>query len=284
MVLVTGASTGIGKATALYLDQQGYTVYAGVRKPADGDALRSVGSPRLTTVILDVTKGEAIDDCAQMVKEQHGVSGIKALVNNAGINYISPFEYTDETKARQLMEVNFFGLAKMTQALLPLLRTYAAQNGDTARVVNVGSIGSTVGLPWEPFYHASKFAVLGLSESLNFELKGQRIKVAAVLPGGIRTPFFDKTYDEIEAALAGLPAEGRTHYAAGLTQLKEPFRQFANMASDPKRVATVIMRAIAAQRPRFRYLVGLDANILFLLTRVFPPRLLHRVLGPAFGA
>jgi short-subunit dehydrogenase len=281
VVLVTGASSGIGKATALELAARGFDVLAGVRCEVDGQTLMQAAQGKLTPIILDVTQPEHVENAARVIRERG--AGLKALINNAGINYISPFELTDQNKARQLFEVNFFGVCNLTQALIPELRTYTERHRDTPKIINVGSFGSTMGIPWEPYYHASKFALLGLSESLMFELKRQRIRVVAVLPGGIKTEFFDKTALEIDAAINSL-GEFKTQYQHGLETLKRPFQQFKSMASPPELVARVIHRAVTANNPSFRQLVGLDARSMFWMVRYWPTAWRQALLGPLFGA
>ena len=284
IVLLTGASSGIGKATALRLAQHNLHVIAGVRRNEDAQMLLEASQKAIEPIILDVTQPQHIADAVRLVRERSHGQGLKALVNNAGINHISPFELTDEHKARQLFEVNFFGLCRLTQALIPDLRTYAQTHSDTPKIINIGSFGSTMGIPWEPYYHASKFALLGLSESLMFELKRQNIKVTAILPGGIRTEFFDKTGQEIDAALEHLQGDHIQHYGPGITALKRPFQQFKHFATDPDAVAKVIARAIQVQRPRFRQFVGLDAKSMFWMVRFLPTAWRQALLGPMFGA
>jgi NAD(P)-dependent dehydrogenase (short-subunit alcohol dehydrogenase family) len=284
-VVVTGASTGIGRSTALHLSSKGYAVLAGVRRAQDGDALIAArGAGQLEPIILDVTQSTHIDDCVSAVRARTGDEGLKALVNNAGINYIAPFELADPVLARQLFEVNFFGVCALTQALIPLLRRYQLRHADRPNIVNVGSFGSTMGIPWEPYYHASKFALLGLSEALMFELKRQKVNVSVVLPGGIRTDFFDKTGQDIDVALARLNSAQRELYGHGLTAMKRPLEQFKSAASDPMLVAKTIERMIRSNRPPFRQLVGLDANFLYGMVRFLPTGLRQALLGPLFGA
>lgn len=190
LVIVTGASTGIGRATALALAARGHDVIAGVRKDVDAEAWRDV--PRVTAHRLDVTREEDLRSTAALVDARGG--RLRALVNNAGHNYNAPFEHTDEPTARGLVDVNLFGLARLTQTLVPALRRdAAARPRDTAKIVNVSSIGGLFGLPWQSFYHASKFAVIGLTESLRHELWAQRVRATVVLPGGIRTELMPET-------------------------------------------------------------------------------------------
>lgn len=282
-VLLTGASTGIGRATALHLDRLGYIVFAGVRREQDGDALQKLASERLRPIILDVTKPQDITQALNVVTQACGTSGLAALVNNAGYNYNAAFEFTEEAKARQMMEVNFFGLYKMSQAFLPLLRQYVQSSGERAKLINIGSIGSVLGFPWESFYHASKFAVLGLTESLRYELRAQGVSAVAVLPGGIRTEFMPKTHDGIEAAIASMPSEGQQLYAGGLRKLQFMISQAVRFGSEPDKVARRIAHVIAAPNPNMQYLVGADARTLFGVARSLPLSWRHGLLRRQFG-
>lgn len=270
IILLTGASTGIGKVTALAMDKLGYTVFAGVRKDADAEELKKLGSERLKPIILDVTNDAHIESAFATIKEACGNFGLLALVNNAGYNYNAAFEFTEEEKARQMMEVNFFGLYKMSQKFIPLLRQYAQNNKKSSKLINIGSIGSTLGLPWEAFYHASKFAVLGLSESLRYELHHQNIKVSAVLPGGIKTEFFGKTYESVDRAIENLDEEGKKNYLKYLESFKKTGKSIENITSKPEVVSNRIIKIIKANNPAFQYLVGLDAKIIYKMIRMIP--------------
>ncbi len=283
-VLLTGASTGIGRATALHLDKLGYTVFAGVRRAQDGDALRQAASPRLQPLILDVTKPADIANAVAVVTKACGETGLLALVNNAGYNYNAAFEYTDDAKARQMMEVNFFGLYHMSQAFIPLLRQYSRQSGQRSKLINIGSIGSIIGLPWEAFYHASKFAVLGLTESLRYELRAQRISAVAVLPGGIKTDFMPKTSAGITDAIDSMPAEGKELYGKSLQKYLSLVPAADKFGSEPSLVAGRIAEVIASANPRMQYLVGADAKLLRAIARLFPIGWRHALLRGTFGA
>jgi NAD(P)-dependent dehydrogenase (short-subunit alcohol dehydrogenase family) len=282
IILLTGASTGIGRSTALHLDKLGYTVFAGVRRETDGEALRQAASPRLQPIILDVTKPADIANAVTVLTKACGTAGLLALVNNAGYNYNAAFEYTDEAKARQMMEVNFFGLYKMSQAFIPLLRQYAQQSGQRAKLVNIGSIGSISGVPWEAFYHASKFAVLGLTESLRYELHAQRISAVAILPGAIKTDFMPKTDASLTDALDGMPAEGKNRYGKSLAKYRTLVGQATKLGSEPKLVASRIAQAIGAANPRMQYLVGVDAKLFFAIARLLPIGWRHALLRGLF--
>lgn len=282
-VLITGASTGIGKATALRLDQAGYSVIAGVRREADGAALRAAASPRLRSIILDVTQPDHIAAAVTDVAALTGERALHALVNNAGLNYNAAFEFTDEAKARAVMEVNFFGLYRLSQAMLPLLRRAATATGETAKLVNLGSIGNVVGLPWEAFYHASKFALLGLSESLSHEVHRQGVRVVVIQPGGIKTPFMDKTRDSVTTAVAALTPEGVALYGKGLAQLGSMVGSVDRLGSEPEKVANAIHRVLVARNPPFRLFVGTDARIMNLTRMLLPTPAFHWLMRRSFG-
>jgi NAD(P)-dependent dehydrogenase (short-subunit alcohol dehydrogenase family) len=283
LVLITGASSGIGRATALLLDAQGYTVLAGVRREEDGAALRAEASSRLSTIILDVTLPDHITAAHEAVVRLGGGRGLHALVNNAGYNYNAAFEYSDETRARAMMEVNFFGLYKLSQAMIPLLRLSATKSGETAKLVNLGSIGNVVGFPWEAFYHASKFALLGLSQSLHHELYAQNIRVTVVQPGVIRTPFIAKTQSSIAEAVAAMPGEGVALYGKGLKKLSEMAASSGRLGSSPEAVARAIVRVVSAANPPFRLFVGLDARMMNLMRMILPAGLFHALLRRNFA-
>jgi short-subunit dehydrogenase len=282
-VLITGTSTGIGFETALELDRRGYRVFAGVRRESDMAALSTKASKTLTPVMLDVTKPEAIASTVASVATATADRGLYALVNNAGFNYNSAVEFSDPNKSRALMETNFFGLANLTQACLPLLRQSGVRSGTTAKLVNVGSIGSLVGVPWEAYYHASKFAVLGWSESLHSEVYTQGIRVCVVCPGGIKTPFISKTGAGIAEAIASMPSEGERLYGRGLRTLTRLSGQVDRLGSNPNAVARAISRLLDQKNPRFETLVGLDARMMRASRRFLPRSWFHTMLRSTFG-
>lgn len=283
LILITGASSGIGRATALQLDSRGFMVLAGVRREEDAEALRTDATQRLRTIILDLTNPEHLRAARVAAEALSGGRGLHALVNNAGFNYNAAFEFTDEAKARALMEVNFFGLYKLSQTMIPLLRLGADVSRETTKLVNLGSIGNVVGFPWESFYHASKFALLGLSQSLHHELYRQNIRVTVIQPGVIRTPFIDKTRASIAEAIAAMPREGVELYGKGLSCLSEMAASSDRLGSSPEQVARAIGRVIAARNPPFRLFVGRDAKLLNTMRRVLPAGVFHGILRRNFG-
>ncbi len=287
-VLITGASTGIGRSTALHLAAQGYTVFAGVRREADGAALvaaaPAASTARIVPVLLDVTRDDQIRAALARI-EAHAPDGLYALINNAGFNLNGAFEYTSEADARALMDTNFVGLAALSRAALPLLRRHAARHlGRTAKLVNIGSIGSYIGIPWEAYYHASKFAVLGLSEAMRHELWPQGIRVVAVCPGGIVTDFMPKTEAGLAAGMAALPADAPPNYRAGMRKLLAMAGMASRLGSPPEAVAKRIGKVLATNRPRMRYMVGVDARLLLGLRRCLPEAWFHALIRSQFTA
>jgi short-subunit dehydrogenase len=282
-VLITGASSGIGRETALALDRAGYYIFAGVRRIEDGTALQNIASQRLTPLILDVRSPEQISSAFLKVREMTANRGLFALINNAGFNYNAAYEYTEEAKARALMDVNVFGVHALSVAMLSLLRVGAAASGTTAKLVNLGSIGSLVGIPWEAFYHASKFAVLGLSESIHSEVYAQNIRVSVVMPGGIKTAFIAKSKQGAEDARAGMPPEGLNLYGKGLAKMAEATNMVDRFGSSPELVALRIKDILAMHNPPFRALVGNDAKLLNALRAILPTSFFHALLRKQFG-
>jgi NAD(P)-dependent dehydrogenase (short-subunit alcohol dehydrogenase family) len=268
-VLVTGASTGIGEATALRLQKAGFRVFAGVRKPEDGDRLRAAG----VTVIqpLDVTKSEDIASAVSTVRQELGGAELRGIVNNAGIGLGGPLEALDLDDFRRTLEVNTTSQLAVTQAFLPLLRK------SKGRVVNMSSIGGRVAQPFAGPYIASKFALEGVSDVLRAELLGWGIEVIAIEPGTIATPIWEKSSREAENVLEGLTPEQRDLYGKRLAKAAKMIERQNKRGAPPEKVAEAVEKALTASRPRPRYLVG-DARVLLGLKRVLPTRWFDRLL------
>lgn len=281
-VLITGTSSGIGRATALALAEEGYRVYAGVRRELDAKALASLHNA-ISPLILDVTKLDDIAAARAAIEAGGGAAGLYALINNAGHNYTAPFEATDMAKARALMDTNFFGLCALTQALLPALRQGAISYRRRTKIVNVGSIGSLIGVPWEPYCHASKFALIGISESLRHEVMKQRISVSVVCPGGIKTPFIAKSGAESADVADRLSPAHKHLYAKGLSRFERLVRAVDTNGSPPEAVAKTILGLLAAAHPPFRKIVGTDAWTMASLRWVLPRPMFHTLIRSIFA-
>jgi NAD(P)-dependent dehydrogenase (short-subunit alcohol dehydrogenase family) len=270
-VIVTGASTGIGEANAKHLRELGFDVLAGVRRDEDAERLRGQG---LTPLHLDVTD---VDQIATM-KAQIGDAPLAGLVNNAGVAAPGPVELLPIDRLRSLMEVNLIGQVAVTQALIPALRA------GRGRIVNISSIGGLLALPLMSSYHASKFALEAVSDSLRRELRGQGVDVVVIEPGGVKTPIWGKGDDDVEKLLADAPPEAERLYGPTATAMRAAVDKIANETGvEARAVAEVIGTALTAERPRTRYLVGRDAKGRALVNRILPDRVMDRLIGRSLG-
>ena len=271
-VVITGASTGIGRATARYLAERGFRVFAGVRRDQDAEVLRQEGAGRVTPLRLDVTDRGSIENAAREVEAALAGEGLQGLVNNAGIGIGAPLEFVELDELRRQLEVNVIGAVAVTQAFLPLLRRCRG------RIVNVGSIGGRIAQPMLGPYNASKFALEALSDSLRMELGAWGIHVSLVEPGAIATAIWEKTDAYAERMIPALGARANDLYGAAIGAVLETARTLAKRAIAPEAVSKVIHHALTARRPRTRYLVGTDARAQALLARFLPDRARDAVL------
>src|SRR3954468_17171768 len=268
-VLITGASTGIGEATALQLQKAGFRVFAGVRKPEDGDRLRAAG----VTVIqpLDVTKEDDIQAAVRTVEQALNGTPLRGIVNNAGIGIGGPLGALHLGGFRSPLEVNTTSQLAVARAFLPLLRK------SKGRVVNMSSIGGRVAQPFAGPDIASKFALEGVSDVLRAELLGWGIEVIAIEPGTIATPIWEKSSREAETVLEGLTSEQRDLYGKRLAKAAKMIERQNKRGAPPEKVAEAVEKALTASRPKPRYLVG-DARFLLGLKRILPTRWFDRLL------
>ena len=276
-VVITGASTGIGRATALLLDREGFTVFAGVRKDADADLLRKDASARLTALKLDVIDPGQIRAAVEQVEKAVGEAGVQGLFNNAGIGLGGPLEFLELDELRLSFEVNSVGMLAMTQAFLPLIRK------GKGRIVNGSSMGGFIAAPYTGPYSASKFAIEALSDSLRLELRPWKIDVIVIEPGAVDTPIFAKSHGNITQTLAKLSPRGRELYGADAQMMHSGIDLIASLKIPAERVARVVCTALSVERPRTRYRVGTDAWGMWLLSRILPDRALDWVRARMMG-
>jgi NAD(P)-dependent dehydrogenase (short-subunit alcohol dehydrogenase family) len=268
-VLVTGASSGIGEATALHLKELGFDAVAAVRKDEDAERLAARG---LRTVRLDVTDAGSI----AAAQAELGDGPLAGLVNNAGIAVAAPLEYLPLDQLRHQLEVNLVGQLAVIQRFLPALRA------GRGRIVNVASIGGRVALPLVGAYNASKFALEGMSDALRRELLSQGVDVIVIEPGGVKTPIWGKG-DQLATELAAdMPPEGERLYGSLVAAIRRQTTRIATEAGiEASEVAEVIGRALTAKRPRARYLVGRDAKLRAPAAAVLPARVMDRLVARA---
>ena len=265
-VVVTGASTGIGRATALDLVSRGFDVFAGVRREADGDSVAAESSGAVTPVILDVTDAATIDGAALRVSDAVGDGGLRGLVNNAGIAEPAPLEIMPIDALRRQLEVNVVGQVAVTQAFLPLIRRARG------RVVNISSVGGRVASPALGAYAASKFAIEALSDSLRMELHQWGIHVSVIEPGSFGTEIWRRGGEAADSTIERVPEEKRRLYADLIAAVRRLARRTEQRGRPPDAVVRAIVHALTASRPRTRYVVGTDARIQMALARLLPDR------------
>jgi NAD(P)-dependent dehydrogenase (short-subunit alcohol dehydrogenase family) len=264
-VVVTGASSGIGRATALRLAAGGWHVFAGVRKCEDGESLRAAAAgPEITPVLVDVTDIEQIKAAAESVTEHVGAAGLNALVDNAGIGLTSPMELVPLDALRNVFEVNVIGQVAVTQAFVPLLRQA------WGRIVVIGSIGGRMTPPFGGPLAASKSAIASLADAFRQELAPWGIRVVLLEPGSIHTEAVNKVErDAIAAASAYSPREAELYRDSYVGMIDVAMTREAN-GSPPSVVGDLVARVLTKSRPRSRYVVGKDARLLANLTRFTP--------------
>ncbi len=252
-VLITGASSGIGRACALEMDRAGWRVFATVRRESDARQLQSDASERLQPILLDVTDAAQISDMAASVDRLLDGEGLDGLVNNAGIPSGGLLEFLDPDDLRRCFEVNTIAPAAVTQALIPLLRKASG------RIVMISSESGFSSTPLVAPYSASKFALEALTDGLRLELKPWNIDVVSVQPGAIETAIWGKARSFAENALGKYPPRAFRMYGALLDRMTTVLRDPGGIPADA--VAEVVHEVLAVERPKARYLVGRDATI-----------------------
>ena len=270
-VLITGASAGIGRATALYLAERGYTVIATSRDASRLSGLHDDATERGGAVIgveLDINSDEAVSLVVPELIRQHGA--IDVLVNNAGFGLWGPVELLSDGELKSQFETNLFAAVRMTQAVLPAMMEQ--RNGT---IVNISSVLGRLGTPFNGAYVSSKFALEGISESLKIEVEPFGVRVAMVQPGLFRTNFPDNS-------VRGEATDGENSaYAPLIRQYTGNHDIFEHLGGNPVRVAKVVHKIITSPSPNFRYPVGIDARAGMLAARVLPERIYWRILSKA---
>lgn len=270
-VVITGASTGIGRACALRLDRGGFDVFAGVRKPADAEALTAEGSDRLRPLTIDVLDADSIASAAAEVNKATG-GKLAGLVNNAGIALAGPIEGVDLNELRRQFEVNVFGQVAVTQAFLASVR---AASG---RVVFMSSIGGRNALPYISPYSASKHALEAIGDALRIEMRPFGVEVAIIEPGSVATPIWDKSGAEAVAAREEYGPEIERLYGERMDHMRALAEKTGKRGVDPDDVAKAVEHALTASKPRTRYVVGTEAKVQLKLSAALPRRTMDRLI------
>jgi NAD(P)-dependent dehydrogenase (short-subunit alcohol dehydrogenase family) len=279
LALITGASTGIGRATALRLAASGWTVLAGVRDPSAGESLAAEGPPgRIAALQLEVTDAAQLAAAAERVSGQAGASvagGLDALVNNAGIGLGGPLEVLPEEELRRQFDVNLFAQVAVTKAMLPALR---AAHG---RIVFLSSIGGRVAMGFNAPYAASKHAIEAVGDALRVELHSSGVQVGLIEPGSIATPIWDKGRGEADRMR--IPPELQEAYGKVPAAMDKVLADTARRGISPDVVAASIEKALTARRMPARTLVGRDARLMLAVKRLLPDHVFDRLVRSRIG-
>ncbi len=258
IALVTGASAGIGMATALELHARGFTVYGAARRT---DKMLSLSEKGIHTVSLDLTDEASISSCVNTILKKEG--HIDVLVNNAGYGSYGAIEDVPMEEARRQVEVNLFGLARMIQLVLPTMR-----KNKFGKIVNISSVGGKVAFPFGGWYHATKFAVEGFSDALRMEVAPFGIDVIVIEPGGIKTDWGIIAAEHLKHSSAN------SAYAAQASRVAEGMMKnyTGDNYSKPEVIAVAIGRAVTARKPKTRYAVGYGAKPAVFMKRILSDR------------
>jgi NAD(P)-dependent dehydrogenase (short-subunit alcohol dehydrogenase family) len=271
VAVVTGSSTGIGRETSLILAKEGFRTYATMRnldKSSDIMSRATREDLALTVLQMDVDDNKSVNDTIETIMKDN--DRIDVVVNNAGYALIGAFEESTMQNARAQMETNFFGTVRVIKAILPIMRK---QHRGT--IVNVTSMGGRIAIPFDSFYHASKFALEGLSESLQYEMEPFGVKVILIEPGAVKSDFWKnlKSFGNIEDS----------PYRPVLQKLTETFEKMTQNAIPPEQVAGVILKTLKSDNPDFRNTAGEDAKSILEVRSKSSDAEFHTFMKKQFG-
>ncbi|WP_341904879.1 oxidoreductase [Fluviicola taffensis] len=261
-VLITGASSGIGKATAIYLAQNGYQVYGAARR---AEKLKELETYGIKPITMDVTKDESIVACVNRILEESG--RVDVLINSAGLGSYGALEDVPMDEAKNQLEINLFAAARLIQLVLPGMR-----KNRYGKIVNISSIGGKVGLPMGTWYHASKFAIEGLSDSLRNEVRQFGIDVIVIEPGGTKSEMVEIGGKDL------MRVSGQTAYANLAKSLDKMYAAVEKSASEAIVISKLIKKGIEAKNPKTRYIGGKMAKPMLFLRRMLSDKLFDRML------
>lgn len=271
-VFITGTSSGIGEDAAIRLYRLGHRVFAGVRSPADGEALVAQTSDRVTPVICDVADGSSVESAIRQIDDAVGDGGLQGLVNNAGVARAGPLEHLPLDEWRSQFEINVFGQIAVTRAALPLVRR------GRGRICFVGSVSGRMGGPLMGPYAGSKFAIEGIAQSLREELRPWDIEVSVIEPGPIKTSIWEKGRSYAADMEARLGADAMEQYRDQVEAAVKGIDTNERIGASPSKTSDAIEHALLAARPKHRYLVGTPAKLAGPLTRLLPDKALGRLM------
>jgi NAD(P)-dependent dehydrogenase (short-subunit alcohol dehydrogenase family) len=278
IIVISGASSGIGRACALRLASRGFTVFAGVRAEKAAEELKRNARGSLTPVFLDVTDGDSIRLAVDVVKREAGEAGLQGVVNNAGISVAGPLEILPLDALRRQFEVNVIGQIALTRAFLPLLRT------GKGRIILMGSILGRLTLPFLGAYAGAKFALEAVAETLGMELRQWGIPVTIIEPGNVSTPIWEKSKSLAQGTAWENGEQGWGMYGRDADAFMRYTARTAAGGIPAERVARTVERALRSARPRARYTVGWDSRLFGGIAPLLPGRfrqwIIRRVAFP----
>jgi len=276
-IFITGASSGIGKITAITLAKNGFQVLAGVRNEEDAQKLREENL-NITPIFIDVTNQDSINEAFNKVSEIVLNKGLCGLVNNAGIAVAGPLEFLPIDRLRLQLEINVIGQIAVTQKMLPLIRK------GQGRIVNISSIAGFTAFPFNGAYAVSKYAVEALSDTLRRELRPWGIPVSIIEPGVIKTPIWEKSINLVENTISEMPPEAEKYYGVVYKNLLErTLKRVERNGTAPEQVAKAILHAVTSKKPKTRYLVGKDADFLRYFLTKLPDKLVDTFICKRVG-
>lgn len=268
VVLITGASSGIGQKTAIELKTKGFIVYGAARRLEKMSDLKNIG---INIISLDITDETSIKNCVDFILKKEGK--IDILINNAGYGSFGAIEDVPIEEAKKQFEVNIFGLARITQLVLPSMRS-----NNYGKIVNIASMGGRIWTGFGGWYHATKFALEGLSASMRLEVKPFNIDVIIIEPGAIKTNWGNIASESLLKVSGEGPYKNQVQ-----TKSKNFIKQYSsNLASEPKLIAKCIGKAVTKRHPKTRYLIGYGAKPLVYFQKIFGDRLFDKLISKIF--
>lgn len=275
--VVTGVSTGIGRAIAQSLVNDGWRVFGSVRKEKDAEAVRAALGDNFTPLLFDVTDDEAIKASANEVRKALNGRTLNGLVNNAGIAVAGPLRYLPVDDLRHQMEVNLFGALRVTQAFLPMLGADKEFTGTPGRIVNMSSVAGKLASPIMGPYSMSKHALEAFTDALRRELMMHGIDVVVVGPGAIKTPIWDKA-DDIDAE-----QYRGTEYYDILVGMREKYKELGDSGLPPETIGDLVLNILSGRETKTRYAILRDKFLMWTLPRLLPKRMVDKVIVDRFG-
>lgn len=275
--VVTGASTGIGRAICAALIDKGWIVYGSVRKETDAAEAEAALGPSFKALIFDVTDDAAIRAGAEAVAEDLGSAKLAGLVNNAGVAVPGPIEHLSLDDLQFQLDVNLYGPIRVSQAFLPVLGADKSRTGPAGRIVNMSSVAGKIASPFMGPYSMSKHALEALSDTMRRELFVHGIDVVTVGPGAVKTPIWGKTDN------SDLTQFEETVYAPMLRQMSQSMSKYGEQGIDADKVGALVHDILIRPTPKTRYAILKNKFFLWTLPRLLPPRMVDKALARRFG-